>query len=80
MDKIIDTILVMYPIAIIGGGPVGLVSSILLSIQNVPNILFELHSGTSIHLKAIGINPQSIKVFRRIGLDDENLSAPSASK
>jgi 2-polyprenyl-6-methoxyphenol hydroxylase-like FAD-dependent oxidoreductase len=38
-----------YPVAIIGGGPVGLVSSILLSQQKIPYVLFERYPSTSIH-------------------------------
>lgn len=61
----LDTCLV----AIIGGGPVGLVASALLSVQNIPHVLFERHAGTSIHPKAVGINQRSMEVMRRIGLE-----------
>ncbi|KAL9080460.1 MAG: hypothetical protein Q9157_000774 [Trypethelium eluteriae] len=60
-----------YPIAIIGGGPVGLSSSILLSLRGIPHILFERHSDTSIHPKACGINQRTSEIFRTMGIEDE---------
>lgn len=68
----------MQPVIIVGGGPVGLVSSILLSLQNIPHVLFERHPSTSIHPKACGLNQRTIEIFRHIGVEDEVLrtSAP----
>ena len=63
----------MIPIAIIGGGPVGLVSSILLSQRGIPHVLFERHPSTSIHPKACGLNQRSIEIFRQMGIEDEIL-------
>ena len=62
-----------HPVAIIGGGPVGLLSSILLSQQKVPHILFERYPGTSIHPKACGINMRTVEIFRQIGIEQEVL-------
>lgn len=68
----------MPPVIIVGGGPVGLVSSILLSLQEIPHVLFERHPGTSIHPKACGLNQRTMEIFRHIGVEDEVLrqSAP----
>lgn len=63
----------MQPVVIIGGGPVGLVSSILLSLQNIPHLLFERHPSTSIHPKACGLNQRTIEIFRHIGIEPEVL-------
>ncbi|KAF2188064.1 FAD-binding monooxygenase, partial [Zopfia rhizophila CBS 207.26] len=60
-----------YPVVIIGGGPVGLISSILLSLQGIPHMLFERYSGTSIHPKAVGINQRTSEILRKIGVEDE---------
>ncbi|KAL9093258.1 MAG: hypothetical protein Q9165_003999 [Trypethelium subeluteriae] len=60
-----------YPVAIIGGGPVGLSSSILLSLRGISHILFERHSDTSIHPKACGINQRTSEIFRGMGIEDE---------
>jgi 2-polyprenyl-6-methoxyphenol hydroxylase-like FAD-dependent oxidoreductase len=68
----------MYPVAIIGGGPVGLVSSILLSLRDIPHVLFERHTSTAIHPKACGLNQRTMEIFRQIGIEEDILqqSAP----
>ncbi|KAF9890042.1 hypothetical protein FE257_006722 [Aspergillus nanangensis] len=63
----------MLPVVIIGGGPVGLVSSILLSLQRIPHVLYERYPSTSIHPKACGLNQRTIEIFRHIGIEDEVL-------
>ncbi|GKZ28500.1 hypothetical protein AbraIFM66950_008358 [Aspergillus brasiliensis] len=62
-----------YPVAIIGGGPVGLLSSILLSQQKIPHVVFERHPSTSIHPKACGMNMRTIEIFRQMGIEDQVL-------
>ncbi|KAM0723367.1 hypothetical protein Q7P37_000353 [Cladosporium fusiforme] len=59
------------PVVIIGGGPVGLSCSILLSLRGISNILFERHSSTSIHPKACGINQRTMEIFRVMGVEEE---------
>lgn len=59
------------PVIIVGGGPIGLISSILLSLRNIPHILFERHPSTSIHPKACGINQRTTEIFRILGIEDE---------
>lgn len=61
----------VHPVAIIGGGPIGLSASILLSLRKIPHILFERHTGTSIHPKACGINQRTTEIFRAMGIYDE---------
>ncbi|KAK1762109.1 FAD binding domain-containing protein [Phialemonium atrogriseum] len=56
-----------HPVVIIGGGPVGLSASILLSLRGIPHALFERHRGTSIHPKACGINQRTTEIFRAMG-------------
>lgn len=58
-------------IIIIGGGPVGLSASILLSLRHIPHILFERHTSTSIHPKACDINQRTTEIFRVMGIEDE---------
>ena len=60
-----------YPVAIIGGGPVGLSSSILLSLRDIPHVLFERHLSTSIHPKACGLNQRTGEIFRQMGVEQE---------
>lgn len=52
------------PVIIVGGGPVGLSCSILLSLRRIPHILFERHAHTSTHPKACGINQRTTEIFR----------------
>lgn len=59
-----------HPVAIIGGGPIGLSASILLSLRGVPHVLFERHHGTSIHPKACGINQRTTEMYREMGIYD----------
>ena len=55
-------------VAIIGGGPCGLLSSLLLSRRGVPNVLVEKHRGPSFHPKAMGITRRSAEILRGLGL------------
>ncbi|EXJ61491.1 uncharacterized protein A1O5_11807 [Cladophialophora psammophila CBS 110553] len=52
------------PVVIIGGGGCGLNLSIFLSAKEIPHILFEKHSGTSILPKAHYLNQRSLEIFR----------------
>lgn len=58
------------PVLIVGGGPVGLTASILLSRLGVRSLLVERHPGTSIHPKARGINARTMEVFRQCGVEE----------
>ena len=58
-------------VVVIGGGPVGLVCSILLSLQDIEHAVFERQPDTSIHPKAVGLNQRTIEIFRKIGVEDE---------
>jgi len=61
----------ILPVVIVGGGPVGLTLSILLSQYGVDHVLVEAHSGTSRHPKARGIAARSMEIFRRCGLEED---------
>ncbi|KAI1099919.1 FAD binding domain-containing protein [Jackrogersella minutella] len=71
----------MIPVAIVGGGPVGLVSSILLSMNNIEHVVFEQYPDTSIHPKALGINQRTVEIFQHLGIEEELVKhrAPSDS-
>lgn len=58
------------PVLIVGGGPVGLTLSILLSEQGADHLLVEAHQATSRHPKARGISARSMETLRRCGLED----------
>jgi 2-polyprenyl-6-methoxyphenol hydroxylase-like FAD-dependent oxidoreductase len=61
----------MIPVVIVGGGPVGLVTSIYLSSYGIQHLLYERYPGTSIHPKAVGLNQRSIEILRALGLEEE---------
>ena len=57
------------PVLIVGGGPVGLTASILLSQQGIGSLLVERHPGTAILPKARGINARTMEMYRQIGIE-----------
>src|SRR6267378_301132 len=57
------------PVLIVGGGPVGLTASILLSQAGVRSLLVERHPGTAIQPKARGINARSMEMYRQCGVE-----------
>jgi putative polyketide hydroxylase len=57
------------PVLIVGGGPVGLSTSILLSQQGIRSLLVERHPGTAILPKARGINARSMEMYRQLGVE-----------
>jgi len=65
----------------VGGGPVGLCSSILLSYHGVSSLLIEKHSGTSLYPKARVLNARSMEVFRQCGVEEaiRQISLPPES-
>src|SRR6185437_2453456 len=63
-------ILPEIPVLIVGGGPVGLTASILLSRQGIRSLLVERHPGTAILPKARGINARTMEMYRQCGIDE----------
>jgi putative polyketide hydroxylase len=57
------------PVLIVGGGPVGLTASILLSQAGVRSLLIERHPGTAVHPKARGINARTMEMYRQCGVE-----------
>ena len=62
--------MIEVPVLIVGGGPVGLSASILLSRLGVGSRLVERHPGTAFHPKARNINMRTMEVFRQCGVED----------
>ncbi|MFD5467772.1 FAD-dependent monooxygenase [Kitasatospora sp. NPDC127059] len=58
-------------VLVVGGGPVGLTLSALLSRYGVDHMLVETRRTTSSHPKARGISARSMEIFRRIGLEEQ---------
>ncbi|MCX4849276.1 FAD-dependent monooxygenase [Streptomyces sp. NBC_00893] len=57
-------------VLLVGGGPVGLTMSALLSGHGVDHLLVEARPTTSGHPKARGVSARSMEIFRRMGLED----------
>jgi putative polyketide hydroxylase len=57
------------PVLIVGGGPVGLTASILLSRQGVRSLLVERHAGTAVHPKARAINARTMEMYRQCSVE-----------
>ena len=70
-----------YPVVIVGGGPVGLTTSILLSRLGVEHALFERHATTATVPRALLMNQRTVEVFRSLGLAEEVqlLAAPAVA-
>jgi putative polyketide hydroxylase len=61
--------MIEIPVLIVGGGPVGLTASLLLSQQGVRSLLVERHPGTAILPKARGINARTMEMYRQLGIE-----------
>lgn len=57
------------PVLIVGGGPVELTASMLLSQHGVRSLLVERHPGTATLPKARGINARTMEMYRQIGVE-----------
>lgn len=62
--------MIEVPVLIVGGGPVGLTTPILLSRLGVASRLVERHPSTAFHPKARNINMRTMEVFRQCGVED----------
>ncbi len=58
------------PVLIVGGGPVGLTMSILLSYHGVRSLLVERHPTTATHPKSRAINARTMEVYRQCGVEE----------
>jgi 2-polyprenyl-6-methoxyphenol hydroxylase-like FAD-dependent oxidoreductase len=56
------------PVVIAGAGPVGLLSSILLSRQGIPNLVLEKRAQISVLPRARGINVRSVEILTNLDL------------
>ena len=59
------------PVLIVGGGPVGLSASILLSRLGIDSLLVEKHQDTVPFVKAISISTRTMELFGQWGIAEE---------
>ncbi len=59
------------PVLIVGGGPCGLTTSIVLGRLGVPSLLVQRHPGTLFHPKAIGVMQRTAELLRQWGAETE---------
>jgi 2-polyprenyl-6-methoxyphenol hydroxylase-like FAD-dependent oxidoreductase len=59
------------PVAIVGGGPVGLVLALLLDYHGVPCTIFNTEPHSRWHPKGNGQNARTMELYRRLGFSDE---------
>ena len=69
------------PVLIIGGGLVGLSTSLFLSHAGVSSLMVERHPGTAIHPRAMGFSPRTLEMFRAAGVEEaiRRIEPPLAS-
>jgi 2,4-dichlorophenol 6-monooxygenase len=65
------------PVLIVGGGPAGLTTSILLSTLGIQSLLVERRTGGSGLPKAHIVSPRSMEIFKTCGIAERVLSAGS---
>ena len=66
-----DTNVVHSPVAIVGGGPVGLTLALFLDLYGVRSVLFNTDDTTRWHPKGSTEGPRTMEHFRRLGVADE---------
>jgi 2-polyprenyl-6-methoxyphenol hydroxylase-like FAD-dependent oxidoreductase len=74
-----DTDLARIPIAIVGGGPVGLMLALFLDFHGVRSVLFNSEPGTRWHPKGSTESSRTMEHFRRLGIaaDIRKLGLPA---
>ena len=59
------------PVAIVGGGPVGLVLALLLDFHGVRCTIFNTEPHSRWHPKGNGQNARTMEIYRRLGFSHE---------
>lgn len=58
------------PVLIVGGGLVGLATSMFLAHHGVPHLLVDKHPEVKLQGRARGINPRTMEIYRAFGIAD----------
>lgn len=59
------------PVAIVGGGPVGLMLALMLDRHGVQSVVFDSATGTRLHPKGSTHNTRTMEHYRRVGIAGE---------
>src|SRR6202034_1301741 len=62
------------PVTIVGAGPAGMATSLLLSRANVEHVLIEKYEGLAHTPRAHIVNQRTVEVFRDLGIEDRLLA------
>src|SRR5438045_7406633 len=65
---------IRVPVLIVGAGPAGLATSLLLSRYGVAHMLIEKYSGTAHTPRAHIVNQRTVEIFRHMGIEDRLLA------
>src|SRR5690348_18268833 len=57
-------------VLIVGGGIVGLSTSLFLSWRGIPSLLVERHPGTAIHPRIPALAQLTMEMFRNVGIEE----------
>src|SRR5260370_37741023 len=55
-------------VAIVGGGPCGVMMALLLARTGIRCVVFEKRSGISTHPKAMGVSRRTAQLYKQLGL------------
>jgi putative polyketide hydroxylase len=58
------------PVLIVGGGLVGLSTSLFLGGHGISSLLIERHPSTAIHPRAMGFSSRTLELFRSVGIEE----------
>src|SRR5438270_12965562 len=61
---------ISVPVLIVGAGPAGLATSLLLSRYGVAHMLVERYPGTAHTPRAEIVNQRTVEIFRHMGIED----------
>ncbi|MGB7304350.1 MAG: FAD-dependent oxidoreductase [Burkholderiaceae bacterium] len=64
----------VYPVAIIGAGPIGLAAAIDLALQGMPSVVLDDNNVVSVGSRAICWAKRTLEIFDRLGVGDRMLN------
>jgi len=59
-----------YDVVVVGAGPAGLATAVMLARHGARPLVVERHAGTSVHARATGVSTRTMEILRSWGLQD----------